>query len=318
MLHAPDFLGYADVIEMARDHGAAVNQALKLKKIGNEIVRVLGGREIHPVSAAVGGFYRVPSKHELRDLVEQLKWALEASLETVKFAASLPFPDFQQDYEFVALSHAEEYGMNEGRIISNKGLDIGAAEYEDHFVEQHVKHSNALHSILRGRGSYFVGPLARVNLNFDKLPEAARDAARQAGYSPPLLNPFHSIVARAIELVFACHEALRVIAEYQPPDRPRVVAPPRAARGQAATEAPRGLLYHRYLLDETGAILSAKIVPPTSQNLKRIEEDLLHFAPQVLAKPIEEATWACEQAVRNYDPCISCATHFLKLEREPE
>jgi coenzyme F420-reducing hydrogenase alpha subunit len=318
MLHAPDFLGYQDAIAMARDHREVVERALRLKKIGNRIVQLLGGREIHPISAAVGGFYKVPTKAQLRELVEDLEWALEASLETVRWTATLQFPDFEQDYEFVALRHPDEYPFNEGRLVSNRGLDIDAADYEDHFRELHVKHSNALHSVLRGRGSYLVGPLARFNLNFDRLPAVAQEAALAAGLQPPVRNPFRSIVVRAVELVFACEEALRAIREYEPPSAARIEAPNLAGTGQAITEAPRGILYHRYALDEQGLIVTAKIVPPTSQNQKRIEDDLREYAARLVAWPLEEATWKCEQAIRNYDPCISCATHFLKLNVERE
>jgi coenzyme F420-reducing hydrogenase alpha subunit len=318
MLHAPDFLGYQDVIGMARDHRPVVEKALRLKKIGNRIVTLLGGREIHPISAAVGGFYKTPTKHQVRELVDDLQWAQETSLETVRWSAGLEFPDFEQDYEFVALRHPDEYPFNEGRLVSNRGLDIDAAEYEDTFVEQHVKHSNALHSVVRGRGSYLVGPLARFNLNFDKLPQVAQEAALAVGLRAPVKNPFRGIVVRAVELVFACAEALRVIREYEPPAAPRVEAPNRAGVGQAITEAPRGILYHRYALDEKGLIIAAKIVPPTSQNQKRIEDDLREYAARLAAWPLDEATWKCEQAIRNYDPCISCATHFLKLTVERE
>jgi sulfhydrogenase subunit alpha len=318
LLHAPDFLGYADVIGMAKNHRAVVDRALHLKKIGNRIVELLGGREIHPVSAAVGGFYKTPTKHQLRELVDDLEWALEASLEAVRWTSKLDFPDFEQDYEFVALSHPNEYPFNEGRLVSNRGLDIDAAEYEDRFTELHVKHSNALHSVLRGRSSYLVGPLARFNLNFDKLPEAAQKAALEAGLGPPVKNPFRSIVVRSVELVFACHEALRIVRQFTPPEFPRVDAPNRPGVGYAITEAPRGILYHRYAIDENGRIVTAKIVPPTSQNQKRIEDDLREFAARLVAWPVAEATLKCEQAIRNYDPCISCATHFLKIYQEEE
>jgi len=316
MLHAPDFLGYQDVIAMARDHRNLVERALRLKKIGNRIVTLLGGREIHPISATVGGFYKVPSRQQLRNLEEDVQWALDASIETVRWTAALQFPDFEQDYEFVALRHPDEYPFNEGRLVSNRGLDIDAAEYADHFVEQQVRHSNALHSVVRGRGSYLVGPLARFSLNFDKLPAIAQGLANEVGLRPPVKNPFRSIVVRALELVFACAEALRIIGDYEPPPTPRVAAPNRGGVGQAITEAPRGILYHRYALDEKGLILAAKIVPPTSQNQKRIEDDLREYAGRLVAWPLEEATWKCEQAIRNYDPCISCATHFLKLTLE--
>jgi sulfhydrogenase subunit alpha len=318
MLHAPDFLGFQDVIGMASAHKPIVERALRLKKIGNRIVTLLGGREIHPIAATVGGFYRVPTKAQLHELEEDLKWALEASLETVRWTATLEFPDFEQDYEFVALRHPEEYPFNEGRLISNRGLDIDPAEYEDHFVEQHVKHSNALHSVVRGRNSFLVGPMARFNLNFDKLPEVAQQVAQEVGLRVPVKNPFRSIIVRAVEIVFACAEALRLIREYEPPSAPRVEAPDREGVGHAVTEAPRGILYHRYTLDEKGLIVTAKIVPPTSQNQKRIEDDLREYAPRLVAWPLDEATLKCEQAIRNYDPCISCATHFLKLTVDRE
>lgn len=316
MLHAPDFLGYQDVLAMAKDHREIVEQSLRLKKIGNHIVRVLGGREIHPISATVGGFSKTPSKQQLRSMRDDLRWALDASIATVKLVAGFEFPDFEQDYEFVALAHPDEYPFNEGRLVSNRGLNIDAAEYEDHFFEQHVKHSNSLHSVHRGSGSYLVGPLARFNLNFDKLPAPARQAAQDVGLVPPVKNPFRSIIVRAVELVFACAEALRIIEEYAPPASASAKVEVRRGVGQAITEAPRGILYHRYAVDDNGLIVTAKIVPPTSQNQKRIEDDLRDFAAQVAAWPLEEATWKCEQAVRNYDPCISCATHFLRVSIE--
>jgi sulfhydrogenase subunit alpha len=317
MLHAPDFLGFPDAIRMAVEHRELVEQALRLKKTGNRLMIVLGGREIHPISVTVGGFFKVPSKAELLALVDDLAWARDTAIAAARVIAGLEFPDFEQDYEFVALSHPGEYPLNEGRLVSNKGLDIDVSEFADHFVEQHVKHSNALHCRLRERGSYLVGPLARFNLNFDRLPETARQVAADCGVSPPCLNPFRSILVRAVELVFACEETLRLIAEYDPPALPRVEARVRAGVGHAATEAPRGVLYHRYEIDSRGLIVNAQIVPPTAQNQKRIEDDLWHFVPQLTALPLEKITARCEQAVRNYDPCISCATHFAKIERLP-
>lgn len=314
MLHAPDFLGYQDVIGMARDHADVVQNALKLKKTGNDIVALLGGREIHPVNVRVGGFYKTPAKGDLAPLAEKLKWARDTAFETVKWTASLPFPDFEQDYEFVALRHPDEYPFNEGRLISNRGLDIPVTEYETHFQEEHVEHSNALHSVIHERGSYFVGPLARYNLNYDRLPAVAREAARSAGLSQVCRNPFKSIIVRAIETLFACDEALRIVESYERPERPWVEVEPRAATGYGCTEAPRGILFHRYRVDEAGLITDARIVPPTSQNQKTIEDDLRQFVTKHIDLPKDELTWKCEQAVRNYDPCISCATHFLKLE----
>jgi sulfhydrogenase subunit alpha len=318
LLHAPDFLGYQDAIQMAADHPEIATRGLQLKKLGNEIMTVIGGREIHPINLCVGGFYKVPSKKDLLPLVEKLKWARDASLETVRWTATLPFPDFEQDYEFVALRHPDEYGITEGRLASNKGLDIAISEFEEHSVEEHVPYTNALHSRLKERGAYFAGPLARYNVNFDKLPPIAQQVARDAGLGPVCLNPFKSIIVRMVETVFACDEAIRIIEQYEMPDKPRVEIKPRAATGHGCTEAPRGILYHRYRVDAQGVIQEAKIVPPTAQNQKSIESDLWRFVPKYIDLPTDKLQWQCEQAIRNYDPCISCATHFrtLHIDRE--
>ncbi len=316
MLHTPDFLGYADVVQMAKDHLGAVETALKLKKTGNEIVRILGGREIHPINVRVGGFYRVPSKRELEPLYESLKWARDAALETVKFTATLPFPDFDQDYIFLALRHPDEYPLNEGRLVSSKGLDIPIDDFEKFSSEEHVEHSNALHSTLKGQGSYHVGPLARYSLNYDRLTPLAQEAARQAGLGPVCANPFKSVVVRAVETLYACEEGLRIIEQYEPPEAPAVKVKPQAGTGCGCTEAPRGILFHRYRLDAHGSILDAKIVPPTAQNLRTMEQDLWQLLPSRLSLPEDQLLWQCEQAIRNYDPCISCATHFLRLKIE--
>jgi sulfhydrogenase subunit alpha len=318
MLHAPDFLGYPDAIRMARDHPEVVKRGLALKKVGNDLVTLLGGREIHPINIKVGGFYRVPTKEELAPISERLKWAREAALETVRWTATLTFPDFASDYEFVALRHPDEYPFNEGHLVSNRGLDIPVREYDRHFAEEHVERANALHSVRIGGGPFMVGPLARYALNFERLSPLAQDAARDAGLGAVCLNPFQSIVVRAIETLYACDEALRIIDGYEVPPAPSVPVSPRAATGYACTEAPRGTLYHRYRIDANGIIHDAKIVPPTSQNQKQIEDDLLHFVRPRLHLPDDQLTWQCEQAIRNYDPCISCATHFLKLTVECE
>ena len=316
MLHAPDFLGYADAIQMAKDHSGVVQRGLQLKKAGNELVTLLGGREIHPINVRIGGFYKVPARSELGPVAERLKWAREAALETVGWAAHLPFPAIERDYEFVALRHDSEYPFNEGRIVSNKGLEIDVRDYDAHFLEEHVSHSNALHCLLKGRGAYLVGPLARYQLNFDQLSPWVREAAREAGLGPACRNPFQSIVVRSLEILYACDEALRIIEEYQMPESPAIEVQPRAGTGYGCTEAPRGILYHRYQLDDAGVIVDAKIVPPTSQNQKMIEEDLWQLASQSLQLPEDQLAWQCEQAIRNHDPCISCATHFLKLHVE--
>jgi len=318
MLHAPDFLGYQDAIQMAKDYPKEVQRALELKKIGNELVTLLGGREIHPINVKVGGFYKVPTKPQLASIVERLKWARDAAVETTRLVGTFRFPKFEQDYEFVALRHPDEYPFNEGHVASNKGLDIPVRDYEDHFFEEHMPYSSTLHSVYKDHGPYFVGPLARYNLNFDRLTPLAQKAARSAGLAPECRNPFKSIIVRSVETVYACEEALRIIDQYEMPEKPAVEVKPHASRGCGCTEAPRGSLYHRYRIDDSGTILDAKIVPPTAQNQRIIESDLREFVSKNLRLTQEKLTWQCEQAVRNYDPCISCSTHSLKLTIERE
>jgi coenzyme F420-reducing hydrogenase alpha subunit len=313
LLHAPDFLGYQSGIHMARDHPDLVQRGLRLKRAGNRLMEVIGGRSVHPVNVRIGGFYRAPDRRDLQTLTGELEWARQAAAETVQWVATFPFPSFETGYQFVSLRHPSEYPITDGRIVSNRGLDIGVRDYDQHFAEQHVRHSTALHSQLRDGGTYFVGPMARYSLNAGLLSDTAAAAARAAGLGPTCTNPFRSIIVRAVETLYACDEALRLIETYEPPDPPAVDVPPQEATGFGCTEAPRGILYHRYRIAADGTITDAKIVPPTSQNQRAIEADLRAFVQDRLDLPHEQLTWECEQAVRNYDPCISCAAHFLDL-----
>ena len=317
LLHAPDFLGYPGFLEMAKDHPAVAEQGLALKKAGNTIVTVVGGREIHPVNLRVGGFYRTPSKAELRrPLVDALERGREIALETVRWTANFTFPEVDWDPELVALHEPGRYPIDLGRIVSNRGLDIAPAQFGANVVEEHVEHSNALHAKMRDRGSYLCGPVSRYNLASGELWPLARDAARDAGLGERCTNPFRSIIVRSVELVQAFDEALAILDSYEPPDAPAVEVTPRHAVGHGATEAPRGMLYHRYQIDEDGTILDARIIPPTSQNQSAIEEDLRAVVQRNTSLDDDDLRHVCEQAIRNHDPCISCATHFLDLTVE--
>jgi sulfhydrogenase subunit alpha len=313
MLHAPDFLGYAGAVEMARDHREIVEQGLQMKKAGNALMAVVGGREVHPINVRVGGFYRAPTRAELRTVLEPLQRARETALATVRWASALPFPDVECTPELVALAEPGAYPIDLGRIVSDEGLDIAPAEFDEHFLEEHVEHSNALHARIRERGAYLTGPLARYAHASAALTPLAREAASEAGLGAVVRNPFQSIVVRSVELVQACDEALAIIDAYEQPDAPALEVTPRRGVGHGATEAPRGMLYHRYEIDEDGSILDARIVPPTSQNQLVIEQDLRAVVERSLDLSDEQLSLRCEQAIRNHDPCISCATHFLKL-----
>jgi len=314
MLHAPDFLGYDSAIAMAGEHRGVVERGLLIKKAGNSLMEAVGGRAVHPVNVRVGGFYRAPTPAELRPAAALLEQAREAALEAVRWTSRLPFPDVELDHELVALHVDGEYPIDRGRIVSSAGLDIPPQEFDDIFEEHPVAHSNALHSRVRARGSYLTGPLARFNLAFDSLSPIAREAALEADVGPVCRNPFRSIVVRSVEMLYACDEALRIIGGYEPPDQPAVEVVPRRGVGCGASEAPRGMCWHRYEIDDDGTILDARIVPPTSQNQLAIEEDLRAVVERHVGLDDDALRHRCEQAIRNHDPCISCATHFLTLD----
>ncbi len=333
-LHAPDFFGLEDAVALAeRDH-LAVERGLALKKTGNKIMETVGGRAVHPVNVRVGGFYKAPAQAAVRALAEPLHRALDASLETVRWVSGFDFPDVENDYTFVSLRDPGRYPMEAGRVVSSSGLDCTPAEFAEIAVEEHVARSTALHSRLFGRVPYLTGPLSRYALNSEALTPLAKEAAAAAGLGRECRNPFRSIVVRAVELVFACEEALHLVESYEPPVPPAIDMPvPTAVRallgdgdqggsssdelvGVGATEAPRGLLFHVYDIGSEGLVRKARIVPPTAQNQLPIEEDLRRVAETGLHLSHDELTRRAEQAVRNHDPCISCAAHFLDVTVE--
>jgi coenzyme F420-reducing hydrogenase alpha subunit len=316
LLHAPDFLGYQSAIDLARDRRDVVERGLRLKKAGNAVLATVGGRSIHPVNVRVGGFYRLPTSQEMSGLRATLADALHDALATVELVAGFDFPDFTHDFEYLSLRPARGYPIEAGQVVTSGGLAFAPAEFDAHVTEEHVRHSNALHARLHGTDPYLTGPLARYSLNSAALSPLAAGAARAAGLGPVCRNPFRSIIVRAVEVTYAVEEALRIIDSWAGADAPSVTVTPRAGTGYGATEAPRGLLYHRYRLDPDGTITDARIVPPTSQNQISIEHDLREFVQPRLHLPADELTRQCEQAIRNYDPCISCATHFLDLTVE--
>jgi sulfhydrogenase subunit alpha len=316
MLQAPDLLGFPSALELAAVAPEVVKNALRMKKAGNAILSAIGGRSVHPVNACVGGFYRWPDIKPLKALLPELEWGLEAARECVRWSVSLPYPDLEVDYEFVATHHPEEYGIIRGEIWSSKGSKLPVSEYETRYLEEQVRHSNALHGHTTDGGTYIVGPLARLNLNHEQLLPEAKKTLQEAGIKLPITNPYKSLIARAVELVQAFEEAVQLVGDYDPTGPAHVDLKLKAGEGAGSSEAPRGLLYHRYKIDDNGLIKFAKITPPTAQNLPRIEEDLRLLVPKLVEMSQEEATLTAEELVRSYDPCISCATHFLKIKIE--
>jgi coenzyme F420-reducing hydrogenase alpha subunit len=314
-LHAPDFLGYPDVVALARDHRDLVERGLRLKKAGNAILERIGGRAIHPVNTRVGGFYRAPARADLAPLAEQLRQARDDALATVSWVAGFEFPDVEIDHELLALHEPGRYAIDRGQPASAAGLVFPAREFGQHVIEHQVPHSTALHATLDGR-SYLTGPLARYSISSAWLSPVAREAAAAAGLGPACRNPFRSIVVRAVETVYAADEALRIIGEYERPEPAFVDVPPTAGSGFGVSEAPRGLLCHSYRLSASGEIESADIVPPTSQNQAAIEASLRSAVADNLQLDDAALTALCERTIRNFDPCISCSAHFLDLRVE--
>lgn len=315
LLAAPDFLGYPDAIRMAQDHPEIVRRGMRLQGLGNDIVKMFGGRSVNPVGVLPGGFYRAPEAGEISKMLARVEAAIPEAEEVARWTASLDLPAIKRDIHFVSMRHPQEYPMNEGRIISNRGLDFDASEFEQVVTEYQLPHSTALHAHING-APYFLGPLARLNNNLDRLPPETAQLVHGIGIAWPSSNPYHSIVARAIEMHLSLVEARSLMRNYRRPPRAYVDVKLRAGVGMAATEAPRGILWHRYEMDDRGLVRKARIVPPTSQNQAQIEADLREAVHEFLALNDDELRQRLETHIRNYDPCISCSTHFLRLHIE--
>lgn len=312
-LAAPDFLGFPTALAMAAVYPELFHRGLRLQSLGHEIISFLGARAVHPVGACIGGFYKAPTQTRARELLVRLK-AHHADCEAlVEWTASMSLGEHVHDFTAASLRHPDEYPMNEGRIVSSAGLDIAKECFGDFFKEAQVPYSTALHCLHEGK-PYLVGPLARMNNNADRLPPAIQNLLQRLGVHFPSQNMAHSIIARAVEIYYAVLEATAILETYTAPQESSPKITPRAGEGFGCTEAPRGLLWHYFALDDAGRALSTRIVPPTSQNQARIEEDLRLSLQQFgLSRPDDELRAFSEMIIRNYDPCISCSTHFLKL-----
>lgn len=312
-LALPDFLGFKSVPEMAKTYPDEVRRGLRLQVYGNEVIRLFGGRSVHPVGACIGGFYKAPSIMEIKGLLHKAKERVDDCEALIRFLATLKRPNNSYDFTSVSLYHPTEYPFNEGRIVSNRGLNIEIDEFDTWFKEFQVPYSNALHCTLEDK-PYLVGPLARVNHCLGHLPVDIHSLLQRLNVRFPSNNMYDSIMARAVEIYFAVLESIRIMEGYTLPEQSFVAHKPRAGEGFGCTEAPRGLLWNHYQFDSQGQIKQARIVPPTSQNQARIEEDLRASLYQFgLHHDSETLGFFCEMIIRNYDPCISCSTHFLNL-----
>ena len=314
LLAAPDFLGFDSATAMAGKYPGEVRRGLRLQGLGNELIALFGGRAVHPIGVRVGGFHHAAEAERVAAMVGELTEARGEAEALLDWLLTLELPADEQEFINVAMRHPQEYPMNAGRIVSSARHDLDAEDFERHFVEFQAPHSTALHAHLDGQ-PYLVGPLARLNLNADQLPPALTQRLAAAGIELPSRNMYHSIVARAVELLYAIDEALRLLSDYRRPERPFVEFTPGPGAAAWVTEAPRGILWHRYRFDDLGRVREATIVPPTSQNQARIEADLRAGLTRAgLDRDEDSLRRQGEMIIRNYDPCISCATHFLRLK----
>lgn len=308
---APDFVGQPSVFPLAESHPDVVARALKIKKLGNELTTLVGGRPVHPVTAVIGGFTSEPSAQEFSHFARLLHDIARDAAETVNLFASFQVPEFETAGEMLALKSADTYAIYHGEVCA---LDAGwcrpAGEYRDFVTEEIVGHSNAKHSTVDGR-TFMVGSLPRVNLSWDRLLPAARVVASNVGMRPVSRNTFMNNVCQAIELVDAA-ERCALLCE-QLVDDDGSSAPIdfgiTAGSGTGATEAPRGTLYHTVSIDDDGLLTGGNVITPTAQNLANLEADMRAFAPTVAQLPEAEFILKIEQLVRAYDPCLSCAVH---------
>ena len=313
-LHAPDFLGKHSIFEIAKEHPQFVKEAITARNWGNRVIEIIGGRPVHPVGFRVGGLHRIIKRRELEQLLKNFDEVKRIGKRLLEFVLRLPIPKISYDMVFMSLRGEREYPILEGVVANSLGEEFSEDEFEEHIVVEQKRYSNALHYRLRDGRPYITGPLARFNLNYELLRPEVRDVLKEFGLKPPLRNTYQSIIARAAETYHSILEIGRLIEEYREPSRAYEKAEVRAGEAMAIVEAPRGMLYHRYRIDGDGRILYANIVPPTAQNYAAMEEDILKVGDLILKKPREEAEKLVETTIRNYDPCISCSVHMIRLK----
>lgn len=315
-LAAPDLFGVGSVFPLVKTHPEVVNIALRIKKMANDMVRIVGGRAIHPIRTVVGGFTKIPTMEEMLTMKKMLKACypdLEASKEVFK---TVKLPDFERETEYISISNAAEYALYDGSIKSTDGWEIDDQEYLDRINEKVVKHSTGKHC-WSSRDAYLVGALARFNNNYDKLSDNAKNYAEELGLKVPCYNPFMNNIAQFVEIVHSVDDSIRLIDEMMEDgldeDKAMADISIKAGRGVGVIEAPRGLLIHDYTYNNKGRVEKANLIIPTNQNYANVEKDMEAMVPTIIDKSEDEIRLACEMLIRAYDPCISCSTHFINI-----
>jgi coenzyme F420-reducing hydrogenase alpha subunit len=308
MLALPDYFGYKAVTEMIPKFEVEVNRLIKMKTIVNNMTSLIGGRCLHPVIPIVNGFTTIPPKHKLDSISKKLREIIEDAKETIRAFANLPYPDFNQDTEFLAIHDANEYAVNKGSVMSSKGLNIPEARYEEYIDEKQVSHSMAKHCTIKNRGPYMVGALSRVNLNYDQLSDSTKSLAKEISFKIPDNNPFHNNIAQALETLHGIETCIETIEKINPKEEENIVKV-REGWGCSVVEAPRGSLYHSYKLNRNGIVEKANVVAPTTMNSMNMEKDLRKLVKIYSDSSDDKIAALCEMLVRAYDPCFSCSVH---------
>lgn len=314
----PDYIGFEDVIEMSRKNHDYIHLAFDLQKLASDVVRLIGGRALHPVTPAIGGFHSVPDKRKIESIRQNFEGIKRLSEKTARIFAGLELPVLESDSAQFCFRKANEYPLYDGNIANNSGFSFKPREYKKYFVEKVEPNSNAKHSRFRGK-SYMVGALPRLNANHKNLSESANSLLRESSMKPPVSNPFANNLAQAIEMIHFADESLKILEDYEKGMKKekwngKPAARPREGEGVGVCEAPRGLLFHHYGIDKNGKIRYANVITPTSQNAARMEDDISLFLPSISQKPAEKVKRMLEMLIRAYDPCFSCSSHFLELK----
>jgi sulfhydrogenase subunit alpha len=316
MLVAPDFFGVGSVLPLASSHPEVVMRALRIKKLSGDLCAMVSGRHTHPIAMTVGGFTHFPTIKELLAMKERLVTAREDLDETMALLATLPWPDFERETEYVSLKKDDEYAFIDGVIATTDGFTYDLPDYRKVTNEHLVPHSTAKHT-KHNRESYMVGALARFNNNYDQLHPRAKAAAETLGMKPIVTNSFLNSGAQAIEMVHCVEDSIRIIDELVDrgiKEEPLYEFQGKGGEGVGSCDVPRGILFHNYVIDDEGIIQGANCIIPTNQNYGNMEADMRALVPQILDRPQEEITLMMEMLIRAYDPCISCSTHFLDVE----
>ena len=310
-LSLADFLDMDNDIQLVKKYPEEAKKAMKIRDYGMAIVKVIGGRVVHPLTNEVGGFKKVPDAEALRKIVADSEEILKEAEELGDFFKLIKIPDFSRVTEYVCLGNGSKYSIYDGDVVSSKGLHIPVEKFEVNFQELQ-KQNEVIKKVEHNGQSYMVGAIARVNINHNKLNKKAQQYLESLNFKFPDFNPFHNILAQMAEVIHCVEESSQLIGELLHADLNAVVTQPYEVKegiGVAAVEAPRGTLYYHVEVDANGYVKNVNIITPTAQFLANLEDDIMDYIPSVLDLDDRTREKKLRAFIRAYDPCISCAVH---------